>query len=168
MLRVLDVYLHRRPAGQLIQDEHGQMTFRYASSWLGAPDAVPMSHSLPRYVADCQTSFPIPDKMILFSCRSRAACYSVVRSHCRGDQFIFTHGTDHSFGRVVPRGISVSSRMISHGSSNKLVSCLDTPSASGKSMGTAASGSCRAVQRPGPGGRLPTWGPIEFPRSIIQ
>jgi len=65
------------------------------------------------------SSFPVPDKMILFSCRSRAACYSVVRGHCRGDHFIFTHGTDHSFGRVVPRGISVSSRMISHGSSNR-------------------------------------------------
>jgi hypothetical protein len=96
------------------------------------------------------SSFPVPDKMIFFSCRSRAACYSVVRGHCRGDHFICTHGTDHSFGRVVPRGASVSSRMISHGSSNKLVSCLDTPSASGKSMGTAAIGSCRAVPRQAP------------------
>jgi len=46
MLRALDVYLHSRLVGQLIQDEHGQMTFRYASSWLDASDVVPLSHSL--------------------------------------------------------------------------------------------------------------------------
>jgi serine/threonine-protein kinase HipA len=46
MQRTLDVYLHRRLVGQLIQDEHGQMIFRYASNWLGAAGAVPLSHSL--------------------------------------------------------------------------------------------------------------------------
>lgn len=47
MPRTLDVYLHRRLVGQLIQDEHGQMIFRYASSGLEAGDTVPLSHSLP-------------------------------------------------------------------------------------------------------------------------
>jgi serine/threonine-protein kinase HipA len=47
MKRTLDVYLHQRLIGQLIQDEHGQMMFDYAGSWLKNPDAVPLSHSLP-------------------------------------------------------------------------------------------------------------------------
>lgn len=47
MQRKLDVYLRRELAGQLIQDEHGQMSFCYAESWLGNPKAVPLSHSLP-------------------------------------------------------------------------------------------------------------------------
>jgi len=47
MLRLLDVYLHRRPVGQLIQDENGQMVFRYADAWLDAAGAVGLSHSLP-------------------------------------------------------------------------------------------------------------------------
>ena len=47
MPRMLDVYLHRNLAGQLIQDEHGQMAFSYAESWLNNPEAIPLSHSLP-------------------------------------------------------------------------------------------------------------------------
>ncbi len=47
MARTLDVYLHRRPVGQLIQDEHGQMVFRYADAWLDAAGAISLSHSLP-------------------------------------------------------------------------------------------------------------------------
>jgi serine/threonine-protein kinase HipA len=47
MPRTLDVYLHRRLAGQLIQDEHGHMIFRYADSWLDAAEVAPLSHSLP-------------------------------------------------------------------------------------------------------------------------
>jgi len=47
MVRTLDVYLRGNLVGQLIQDEHGQMRFRYAESWLNNPKAVPLSHSLP-------------------------------------------------------------------------------------------------------------------------
>lgn len=47
MLRALDVYLHRRLVGHLVQDEHGLMSFQYASEWLDAADTVPLSHSLP-------------------------------------------------------------------------------------------------------------------------
>jgi serine/threonine-protein kinase HipA len=47
MLRTLDVYLYRHLVGCLIQDEHGHMVFDYAESWLGDPDAVPLSQSLP-------------------------------------------------------------------------------------------------------------------------
>lgn len=46
-MRALDVYLHRQRVGQLIQDEHGRMVFRYASAWVHAADAVALSHSLP-------------------------------------------------------------------------------------------------------------------------
>lgn len=47
MTSALDVYLHRRLIGQLIQDERGEMTFRYAISWLEASNATRLSHSLP-------------------------------------------------------------------------------------------------------------------------
>jgi HipA-like protein len=47
MSRTLDVYLHRCLAGRLLQDEHGQMAFYYAESWLDNSEAVPLSHSLP-------------------------------------------------------------------------------------------------------------------------
>ena len=47
MPRTLDVYLHRRLVGKLVQDEHGQMVFRYTSSWLGVADVIGLSHSLP-------------------------------------------------------------------------------------------------------------------------
>lgn len=47
MIRRLDVYLRRQLAGQLIQDEHGQMKFSYAESWLKDSTATPLSHSLP-------------------------------------------------------------------------------------------------------------------------
>ena len=47
MPRTLDVYLRRQLVGQLIQDEHGQMAFYYAASWLNHAEAVPLSHSLP-------------------------------------------------------------------------------------------------------------------------
>ncbi len=46
MVRTLDVYLHRDLVGRLIQDEHGQMSFQYAESWLNSAGAVPLSHSL--------------------------------------------------------------------------------------------------------------------------
>lgn len=46
MTRTLDVYLHHHLAGHLIQDEHGQLGFEYAESWLGS-EAIPLSHSLP-------------------------------------------------------------------------------------------------------------------------
>ncbi|MEY4776742.1 MAG: hypothetical protein RL759_1255 [Verrucomicrobiota bacterium] len=47
MKGVLDVYLCRRLAGRLTQDEHGLTTFVYDAGWLAAPDAVPLSHSMP-------------------------------------------------------------------------------------------------------------------------
>lgn len=47
MARTLNVYLRRQLVGQLIQDEHGQMTFCYAESWLNDAKAIPLSHSLP-------------------------------------------------------------------------------------------------------------------------
>ncbi len=47
MARTLDVYLHQELAGQLIQDDGGQMVFDYAESWLSNPDSIPLSYSLP-------------------------------------------------------------------------------------------------------------------------
>jgi serine/threonine-protein kinase HipA len=47
MKRKLDVYLHRHLVGNLVQDEHGQITFDYAESWLKNPSAIALSHSLP-------------------------------------------------------------------------------------------------------------------------
>lgn len=47
MARVLDVYLHEVLAGKLIQDDGGQMRFRYTEDWLGNAKAVPLSYSLP-------------------------------------------------------------------------------------------------------------------------
>jgi serine/threonine-protein kinase HipA len=47
MARTLDVYLHNDLAGQLVQDDGGQMRFAYAESWLNRPGATPLSHSLP-------------------------------------------------------------------------------------------------------------------------
>jgi len=47
MKRKLDVYLHRHLVGNLIQDEHGQITFDYAETWLKDPAAIALSHSLP-------------------------------------------------------------------------------------------------------------------------
>ncbi|HXE31378.1 MAG TPA: type II toxin-antitoxin system HipA family toxin [Terriglobales bacterium] len=47
MARTLDVYLHEALAGQLMQDDGGQMSFHYTRDWLARPDAVPLSQSLP-------------------------------------------------------------------------------------------------------------------------
>ena len=47
MTRTLDVYLHRHLVGKLVQDDHGQMVFDYAESWLTNPTAIPLSQSLP-------------------------------------------------------------------------------------------------------------------------
>jgi serine/threonine-protein kinase HipA len=47
MKRKLDVYLHHHLVGNLVQDEHGQMTFDYAEAWLKNPAATALSHSLP-------------------------------------------------------------------------------------------------------------------------
>jgi serine/threonine-protein kinase HipA len=47
MARTLDVYFHQEHAGQLIQDDHGQIVFDYAQSWLDNPNALPLSQSLP-------------------------------------------------------------------------------------------------------------------------
>ncbi len=46
-MKRLDVYLHCDLVGHLIQDEHGDMVFDYASSWLESSKARPLSRSLP-------------------------------------------------------------------------------------------------------------------------
>jgi serine/threonine-protein kinase HipA len=47
MARTLDVYLHNELAGQLVQDDGGQISFTYAESWLNKPGATALSQSLP-------------------------------------------------------------------------------------------------------------------------
>jgi len=47
MVKKLDVYLKDTFVGNLIQDDHGQMVFDYAESWLNSFNAAPLSHSLP-------------------------------------------------------------------------------------------------------------------------
>lgn len=47
MARTLNVYYDGESAGQLIQDDGGQMTFQYAASWLGRPEPLTLSQSLP-------------------------------------------------------------------------------------------------------------------------
>src|SRR5713226_8563021 len=47
MARTLDVYLHNDLAGQLIQDDGGQMVFKYIEAWVNRPGATPLSQSLP-------------------------------------------------------------------------------------------------------------------------
>ena len=47
MAKILDVYFHEKIVGQLVQDDHGDMNFTYAASWLDDPDAIRISCSLP-------------------------------------------------------------------------------------------------------------------------
>ncbi|MEX2495114.1 MAG: type II toxin-antitoxin system HipA family toxin [Woeseia sp.] len=47
MARTLDVYYDGESVGQLIQDDGGQMAFQYAASWLGRPEPLTLSQSLP-------------------------------------------------------------------------------------------------------------------------
>lgn len=47
MARSLNVFYDRELVGQLVQDDGGQMTFQYEASWLGKPDPVALSRSLP-------------------------------------------------------------------------------------------------------------------------
>jgi serine/threonine-protein kinase HipA len=47
MARTLDVYIGDDIAGQLVQDDGGQMLFTYTEAWLNKPGAVPLSQSLP-------------------------------------------------------------------------------------------------------------------------
>jgi serine/threonine-protein kinase HipA len=47
MTRTLDVYLLEKLAGQLVQEDDGQLTFTYAESYLANPGALALSHSLP-------------------------------------------------------------------------------------------------------------------------
>jgi serine/threonine-protein kinase HipA len=47
MPRRLDVYLHQHLVGKLAQDDHGNMSFDYAETWLSNPNAIPLSQSLP-------------------------------------------------------------------------------------------------------------------------
>lgn len=47
MARTLDVYFESRLVGRLVQDDGGQMLFRYATGWLDDPERFPVSRSLP-------------------------------------------------------------------------------------------------------------------------
>jgi serine/threonine-protein kinase HipA len=47
MARTLDVYLHNDLVGQLMQDDGGQMVFKYIEDWVNRPGATPLSQSLP-------------------------------------------------------------------------------------------------------------------------
>lgn len=47
MAKTLDIYFHEKIIGQLMQDDHGDMNFTYASSWLTDPNATRISCSLP-------------------------------------------------------------------------------------------------------------------------
>lgn len=47
MARTLDVYLNSDLVGHLTQDNHGDMSFQYAKSWVEEAAAVPLSRSLP-------------------------------------------------------------------------------------------------------------------------
>ncbi len=47
MARTLDVYYDGEPVGQLTQDDSGRMAFQYAASWLGRPEPLTLSQSLP-------------------------------------------------------------------------------------------------------------------------
>ena len=46
-MRTLTVFLHGERTGQLTLRDSGRMSFQYDESWLSAPHAVPLSHSLP-------------------------------------------------------------------------------------------------------------------------
>ena len=47
MARTLNVYYDRELVGQLIQNDGGQMIFQYDESWLGKPEPIALSRSLP-------------------------------------------------------------------------------------------------------------------------
>ena len=47
MARTLNVYYNRELAGQLIQDDGGQMTFQYDKDWLTRPEPISLSQSMP-------------------------------------------------------------------------------------------------------------------------
>lgn len=47
MTKILDVYWNDKLVGKLIQNDHGELNFKYDSSWLSNPKAVAISCSLP-------------------------------------------------------------------------------------------------------------------------
>ena len=47
MARTLNAYYDRELVGQLVQDDGGQMTFQYDPSWIGSPEPIALSWSLP-------------------------------------------------------------------------------------------------------------------------
>ena len=47
MVKTLQVYLNHKKAGLLHQNEGGHLEFTYAPAYLGDPDAIPLSYSLP-------------------------------------------------------------------------------------------------------------------------
>ena len=50
MTKILDVYFHEKIVGQLIQDNHGDMSFTYSTTWLKDKNAIRISCSLPLQV----------------------------------------------------------------------------------------------------------------------
>jgi serine/threonine-protein kinase HipA len=47
MAKILDVYFHEKIIGQLEQDNHGDINFKYSANWLNDPNATRISCSLP-------------------------------------------------------------------------------------------------------------------------
>jgi serine/threonine-protein kinase HipA len=45
--KTLDVYLREDLVGHFVQDDHGDVAFGYAASWLENAAAIPLSQSLP-------------------------------------------------------------------------------------------------------------------------
>ena len=116
MSRTLNVYLRRHLAGQLTQDEHGQMSFRYVESWLTDAKAIPLSHSLPlrkeRFSRrECQGFFAgiLPEqskreiiaKNLGISARNDFAMLEQIGGECAGAVVFITTGEslpEHNYG----------------------------------------------------------------------
>lgn len=47
MTKILEVYWAENLVGQLIQTEHGELNFKYATTWLNSPESMAISCSLP-------------------------------------------------------------------------------------------------------------------------
>jgi serine/threonine-protein kinase HipA len=109
MKRKLDVYLHRHLVGNLVQDEHGQITFDYAESWIRDPAAVALSQSLPLTKThfsrnECRGYFAgiLPDegkremvaKNLGISARNDYAMLEQIGGECAGAVTFLPEGTE--------------------------------------------------------------------------
>ena len=107
MARTLDVYLHKDLVGYLMQDDDGEMSFRYAGSWLEGTAAVPLSHSLPLREAkfrrkDCRGFFAgiLPEegqrervaRNLGISVRNDYAMLERIGGECAGAVTFLPHG----------------------------------------------------------------------------